>query len=72
MRRSNRVTALAAKAEKEKLLMERVEAGADEGLVVMDAGEKGRGVAAAQQFHKGDYVCTYQGELISQKTMLER
>ena len=53
-----KVTALAAKAEKEKLLKEKIEAGAEEGLLVIDVGKKGRGVAANQQFQKGDYVCT--------------
>ena len=36
MRRSTRVTALAEKVEKEKLLMEKIEAGEDEGIKVID------------------------------------
>ena len=72
MRRSTRVTALAEKVEKEKLLMEKIEAGKDEGIKVIDAGEKGRGVAAEKDFLKGEYVCTYQGELVPLKVALQR
>ena len=44
----------------------------DEGIEVIDAGEKGRGVAAKNEFLKGEYVCTYQGELVPQKVALAR
>ena len=70
MRRSTRVTALAEKVEKEKL--EKIEAGEDEGIKVIDVGEKGCGVAAEKDFRKGEYVCTYQGDLVLQKVALER
>ena len=72
MRRSKRVTAMAEKAEKESKLKRGVEEGSDEGLKVIDCGEKGRGVATERNFSRGDYVCLYQGELIPQKIGQQR
>ena len=54
------------------VLMEKIEAGEDEGIKVIDVGEKGCGVAAEKDFWKGEYVCTYQGDLVLQKVALER
>ena len=72
MRRSSRSAAIAVKAKDEKVLMEKVENGSDENLSIIDAGAKGRGVCAAKTFHKGQYVSTYKGELISHREALKR
>ena len=72
MRRSNRAAANLQKVENEKELMRKVEAELEEGLAIIDAGDKGRGVAATKNFEVGNYVCTYQGELVTHKIALER
>ena len=65
MRRSARITKNAERAAKEKDFHRRVEEGEEDGLVVIDAGEKGRGVATTKVFQAGDYVTCYRGELVS-------
>ena len=72
MRRSSRTVPLAKKASKEKLLQQNIEDGVEDGLTVVECGAKGRGVQASKVFPKGEYVCTYKGELIPQKTAVER
>ena len=71
-RRSARVAVNAEKVEKEKLFMEHVKSPIESGLRVIDAGIKGRGVAATKDFATSDYVSKYQGELVSHKEALER
>ena len=63
MRRSSQVVALAQKNDRENELRLKVEEGADNGLRVIDCGEKGRGIEAVEPFVKG----SYRGELIPQR-----
>ena len=72
MRRSSRLVTLEKKAEKDKETQEKIETGSEDGLAVIDCGKKGRGVGATKPFLKGDYVCQYFGDLISQKEALKR
>ena len=72
MRRSSRVQANAAKAEKHEEFMRKVTRNCSDGLDVVDAGVKGRGVTTKQQFLEGDYVATDQGDLISFKDAVQR
>ena len=71
---SRRSSWLAAneKNAKEQDFMRRVISASEDGLCVINAGVKGRGVAAEKEFRIGDYVAQYQGELISHKEALER
>ena len=71
-RRSARVAANAEKVEKDKRFMELVTSPTESGLRVIDAGAKGRGVAADKEYATGDYVAKYLGELVSHKEALER
>ena len=59
-------------SQREKQFMENVSSGSEEGLAIIDCGLKGRGVAATRTFVKGDYVCSYKGELTSQKVAFQR
>ena len=72
MRRSSRVNVNAEKAAKEKESTERVLSKHETGLKIIDAGVKGRGVAATKAFMVGDYVAKYQGELVTRKVALDR
>lgn len=38
----------------------------------MDVEEKGRGVVTCQQFSKGDFLCEYAGERITEKEAKKR
>ena len=65
-RRSSRLAANVEKIEKEQEFMLRVTCASEEGLRVINAGIKGREVAAEKKiFRSGDYVAAYQGELHS-------
>ena len=64
MRRSSRLQSNAAKAVKHEDFLRKVTENCSDGLEVVDAGVKGRGVASVQKFFEGDYVATYQGDLI--------
>ena len=52
--------------------MRRIEEGEDEGLKMIDCGEKGRGIGTERTFSRGDYICQYKGELIPQKIGFQR
>ena len=71
-RRSARVSEKNARVVKEQAFLARVTSPIEDGLQVIHAGDKGRGVAATKVFHVGDYVAKYQGELISHKEALNR
>ena len=72
MRRSFCLEANSRKAQKERDFLQKVEEQSEDGLMVIDAGEKGRGVAAAKSFSTGDFVTCYKGEVISHKDALAR
>ena len=72
MRRSSRVNACAERLERERLFLDKVRSHCHDGLEVRDMGSKGRGVVALRTFSEGDFVCTYDGEIISQKLALQR
>ena len=58
---------MAVKEEEEADFFRRVAENCIEGLTEMDAGSMGRGVATTKEFVSGQYVATYQGEVISHK-----
>ena len=72
MRRSSRLTKNSEKAEHEREFRRKVEEWSEDGLKIIDAGVKGRGVAATRPFSIGDYVTCYRGELISHSEALRR
>ena len=72
MRRSARLSKNAERVAKEKDFHRKVEEWEEDGLTVIDAGEKGRGVATTRVFEAGDYVCCYRGELVSHAEALRR
>ena len=71
-RRSSRVSNKAAKKEKDERLDAQVKAGVAEGLATIDAGVMGRGVATLKKFDEGDFVCLYDGEVVSHKEAIRR
>ena len=62
---SSRLAAKSEQAERQREFDRRVWSEEEEGLVIIDAGEKGRGVAASRDFQVGEYVTQYRGELIT-------
>ena len=72
MRRSSRITENAERAAKEREFLLRVEQCSEEDLMIIDAGEKGRGVASSKDFKAGEYVTCYRGELVSHREALRR
>ena len=72
MRRSSRLGENSQKAAKEKDFLRKVEEQSIEGLAIINAKEKGRGVAAARVFSIGEYVTCYKGELIFHKEAIKR
>ena len=71
-RRSSRVTKNNEKKEREQQLDSQVRSGTPDGLVLMDAGEMGRGVATLRKYKEGDLVCIYEGTLVPHKEAVRR
>ena len=72
MRRSSRLTQNAERESKELEFQRKVRDWSEDGLVQVDAGSKGRGVAATKEFAVGDYVTCYRGELITHNEAIRR
>ncbi|KAH1011727.1 hypothetical protein HUJ04_001038 [Dendroctonus ponderosae] len=64
VRRSVRKTKTTVLEEQQLALENLVRRGAEEGLEVRLFGSKGRGVVAAKEFSKGEFVVEYSGELV--------
>ena len=62
MRRSSRLTQNAEREAKEIEFQQKVRDWSEDGLVQVDAGSKGRGVAATKEFAVGDYVTCYRSD----------
>ena len=67
MRRSSRLESKAVKEQAEADFSQRVAVNSSDGLKQIDAGSLGRGVATTKTFDIGDYITTYQGDLVSHK-----
>ncbi|CAH1163268.1 unnamed protein product [Phaedon cochleariae] len=65
VRKSDRRTKGEVKEEKRRLLEYALRRGVEHGLKVKHIHNKGRGVFATQDFHRGEFVVEYSGELIS-------
>ena len=66
-RKSSRVVTNTAKKEKEERFNTQVRDGTPHGLVEIDAGIMGRGVATLKKYEEGAVVCHYEGDLIGHK-----
>lgn len=66
IRRSVRKTKQAVEQEQTRLIEIAIEKQLEDGLVVEDFGEKGRGIVAGRPFQRGEFVVEYIGELIDQ------
>ena len=71
-RRSERQTANDVKAIKERIFLLKVKQNSQAGLEIFDAGVKGRGIRATMPFSDGDYVATYQGEIVTHREAIRR
>ena len=58
---------MAVKERAEADFAQRVAENSCDGLTEIDAGPLGRGVATTKTFEVGDYITTYQGDLVSHK-----
>lgn len=66
IRRSVRKTKQAVEQEQTRFIEIAIEKQLEDGLVVKDFGEKGRGIIAGRPFQRGEFVVEYIGELIDQ------
>lgn len=66
IRRSGRKTKQAVEQEISQHIEMAIEKQLEDGLVVKDFGEKGRGIIAGRLFQRGEFVVEYIGELIDQ------
>ena len=71
-RRSSRIAVNDHKREMELELVDKVRGETPAGLVLVDAGEMGRGVATTRKYKAGELVSFYSGELVSQKEAIKR
>ena len=71
MRRSARVQSNQQKAQKEKEFLDKVMQNCKYGLAVTQ-NDKGRGILTTKEFFEGDYVATYEGQLITHKEAMRR
>ena len=71
-RRSARQSVIDEKHSREKEFMNCVMSSDENGLKMIDAGEKGRGVASTRPFKQGDFVARYVGDIISSKEAQSR
>lgn len=72
VRRSVRKTKSTVLEEKQRCIEDLIRNKVEDGLMVRDFAGKGRGVVAARQFERGDYVVEYSGELIDMTEAKER
>nr|XP_022338926.1 N-lysine methyltransferase KMT5A-like isoform X2 [Crassostrea virginica] len=72
VRRSSRKPKSELEKEKKAAIEEKVLKNIEEGLEVVDLGEKGRGVVATKHFYRGDFVVEYAGDLIDLSTAKKR
>ncbi|KFD65280.1 hypothetical protein M514_00630 [Trichuris suis] len=72
IRKSERLTGSQIKERNLEVLKQAVLACSEESLKVMEFEGKGRGVVAAKDFTKGEFVVEYRGELISRFEALKR
>lgn len=72
VRRSSRKPKSELEKEKKAAIEEKVLKNIEEGLEVVDLGEKGRGVVATKHFYRGDFVVEYAGDLIDLSTAKQR
>lgn len=66
IRRSVRKTKQAVEQEQTRFIEIAIEKQLEDGLIVKDFGEKGRGIVAGRTFQRGEFVVEYIGELIDQ------
>lgn len=66
IRRSVRKTKQAVEKEQTRAIEIAIEKQLEDGLIVKDFGEKGRGIVAGRSFERGEFVVEYIGELIDQ------
>lgn len=66
IRRSVRKTKKAVEEEQLRYIEIAIEKQQEDGLIVKDFGEKGRGIVAGRPFSRGEFVVEYIGELIDQ------
>lgn len=66
IRRSVRKTKQVVEQEQTRFIEIAIEKQLEDGLIVKDFGEKGRGIVAGRLFQRGEFVVEYIGELIDQ------
>ncbi|KAH0625402.1 hypothetical protein JD844_014889 [Phrynosoma platyrhinos] len=64
VRRSSRKSKKELQIEEKKRIDELIESGKEDGMKIDFIDGKGRGVIATKQFHRGDFVVEYHGDLI--------
>ncbi|XP_042297856.1 N-lysine methyltransferase KMT5A isoform X2 [Sceloporus undulatus] len=64
VRRSSRKSKKELQIEEKKKIDELIESGKEDGMKIDFIDGKGRGVIATKQFHRGDFVVEYHGDLI--------
>jgi len=64
IRRSNRQTKSEIDKEKQLILEKLILSGCENGLMIKEFEDKGRGIMATKDFEKGDYVIEYVGNLM--------
>ena len=72
MRRSSRLQINSERAARDNEFHKKVQESSIDGLLVIDAGHKGRGVAVSRQFDEGEYVATHDGKTIPYKEAVIR
>ncbi|KAG5881466.1 hypothetical protein JTB14_000894 [Gonioctena quinquepunctata] len=72
IRKSDRRTKGEVQEEKRRLLEFALRKGVEDGLQVRRMKNKGRGIFATRDFHKGEFVVEYSGELIDMQEAYHR
>ena len=71
MRRSSRLQSCSDKLEREWDFLKKVAENSHDGLTIVN-NDKGRAIEAMKEFNEGDFVATYEGDLVAHKEALQR